>query len=85
MIAQITKGEKGIAEYLRTGHSKHSRYTRDEKDERIPLMGSLQAIEDSQNAQLANPKTKQKYNYYHASLSFTREEWEKIEKDGNIQ
>ena len=85
MIAQITKGEKGIAEYLRTGHSKHSRYTRDEKDERIPLMGSLQAIEDSQNAQLANPKTKQKYNYYHASLSFTREEWETIEKDGNIQ
>ena len=85
MIAQLTKGEKGIAEYLRTGHSKHSRYTRDEKDERIPLMGSLQAIEDSQNAQLANPKSKQKYNYYHASLSFTREEWEKIEKEGNIQ
>ena len=85
MIAQITKGEKGIAEYLRIGHTKHSRYTRDEKDERIPLMGNLQAIEDSQNEQLANPKTKQKYNYYHASLSFTREEWETIEKDGNIQ
>ena len=84
MIAQITKGEKGIAEYLRTGHSKHSRYTRDEKDERIPLMGSLQAIEDSQNAQLANPKTKQKYNYYHASLSFTREEWEKLQSEGKI-
>ena len=84
MIAQITKGEKGIAEYLRTGHSKHSRYTRDEKDERIPLMGSLEAIEDSQNAQLANPKTKQKYNYYHASLSFTREEWEKLQSEGKI-
>lgn len=85
MIAQLTKGEKGIAEYLETGYTKHSVYSRDEKDQRIPLMGNLQAIEDSQNAQLANPKTKQKYNYYHASLSFTREEWEKIEKDGNIQ
>lgn len=85
MIAQLTRGEKGIAEYLQEGHTKHSRYTRDEKDERVPLMGSLQAIKDSQDAQLKNPKSKQKYNYYHASLSFTREEWEKIEKDGNIQ
>lgn len=85
MIAQLTKGEKGIAEYLETGHTKHSVYSRDEKDQRVPIMGNLQAIKDSQDAQLANPKTKQKFNYYHASLSFTREEWEKIEKDGNIQ
>lgn len=85
MIAQLTKGEKGIAEYLQTGYTKHSVYSRDEKDQRIPLMGNLQAIKDSQDAQLKNPKNKQKYNYYHASLSFTREEWEKIEKDGNIQ
>ena len=85
MIAQLTKGEKGIAEYLETGHTKHSVYSRDEKDQRVPLMGNLQAIKDSQDAQLKNPKSKQKYNYYHASLSFTREEWETIEKDGNIQ
>ena len=85
MIAQLTKGEKGIAEYLETGYTKHSVYSRDEKDQRIPLMGSLEAIKDSQDAQLKNPKSKQKYNYYHASLSFTREEWEKIEKEGNIQ
>lgn len=84
MIAQLTKGEKGIAEYLQEGHTKHSRYTRDEKDERVPLMGSLQAIKDSQDAQLANPKTKQKFNYYHASLSFTREEWEKLQSEGKI-
>ncbi len=85
MIAQLTKGEKGIAEYLETGYTKHSVYSRDQKDQRIPLMGSLEAIKDSQDAQLKNPKSKQKYNYYHASLSFTREEWEKIEKEGNIQ
>ena len=85
MIAQLTRGEKGIAEYLQTGYTKHSVYSRDEKDQRVPIMGNLQAIKDSQDAQLANPKTKQKFNYYHASLSFTREEWEKIEKDGNIQ
>ena len=85
MIAQLTRGEKGIAEYLQTGRTYYSKYGRDEKDERIPLMGSLEAIKDSQDAQLKNPKSKQKYNYYHASLSFTREEWEKIEKDGNIQ
>lgn len=85
MIVQLTRGEKGIAEYLQTGYTKHSVYSRDEKDQRVPIMGNLQAIKDSQDAQLANPKTKQKFNYYHASLSFTREEWEKIEKDGNIQ
>lgn len=85
MISQLTKGEKGIAEYLETGHTKHSVYSRDEKDQRVPLMGNLQAIKDSQDSQLKNPKSKQKYNYYHASLSFTREEWETIEKDGNIQ
>jgi hypothetical protein len=62
MIAQLTKGEKGIAEYLQTGYTKHSVYSRDEKDQRVPLMGNLQAIEDSQNAQLANPKNRQKYN-----------------------
>ena len=84
MIAQITKGEKGIAEYLQTGRTYYSKYGRDEKDERIPLMGSLQAIEDSQNAQLSNPKNRQKYNYYHASLSFTREEWDKLQSEGKI-
>ena len=85
MIAQLTKGERGIAEYLQTGYTKHSVYSRNEKDQRVPLVGSLQSIKDSQDAQLKNPKSKQKYNYYHASLSFTREEWETIEKDGNIQ
>lgn len=84
MIAQLTKGEKGIAEYLQEGRTKHSRYTRDEKDQRVPIMGNLQAIKDSQDAQLANPKTKQKFNYYHASLSFTREEWEKLQSEGKI-
>lgn len=84
MIAQLTKGEKGIAEYLETGYTKHSVYSRDEKDQRIPLMGNLQAIKDSQDAQLKNPKSKQKYNYYHASLSFTREEWDKLQSEGKI-
>lgn len=84
MIAQLTKGEKGIAEYLETGYTKHSIYSRDEKDQRIPLMGSLEAIKDSQDAQLKNPKSKQKYNYYHASLSFTREEWDKLQSEGKI-
>nr|WP_315017707.1 hypothetical protein [uncultured Campylobacter sp.] len=84
MIAQLTKGEKGIAEYLETGHTKHSVYSRDEKDQRIPLMGNLQAIKDSQDSQLKNPKSKQKHNYYHASLSFTREEWDKLQSEGKI-
>ena len=30
MIAQLTKGEKGIVEYLQTDYTKHSVYSRDE-------------------------------------------------------
>ena len=82
MIVKISKGEKGIADYLKTGKKRDSKLTRDEKDDRLPLAGNLDLIEMSEKHQ-SNKKSK-KYNYYHISLSFTSEEWSRLYESGNI-
>lgn len=82
MIAKISKGEKGIADYLKTGKKRDSKLTRDEKDDRLPLAGNLDLIEMSEKHQ--SKKKNKKHNYYHISLSFTSEEWNKLYESGNI-
>ena len=82
MIVKISKGEKGIADYLKTGKKRDSKLTRDEKDDRLPLAGNLDLIEMSEKHQIK--KKNKKYNYYHISLSFTSEEWSKLYESGNI-
>ena len=82
MIVKISKGEKGVADYLKTGKKRDSKLTRDEKDDRLPLAGNLDLIEMSEKHQ---SKTKnKKHNYYHISLSFTSEEWSRLYESGNI-
>lgn len=80
MIVKISKGEKGVADYLKTGKKRDSKLTRDEKDDRLPLAGNLDLIEMSERHQSKNKK----YNYYHISLSFTSEEWSRLYESGNI-
>ena len=82
MIVKISKGEKGIADYLKTGKKRDSKLTRDEKDDRLPLAGNLDLIEMSERHQ--SKKKNKKYNYYHISLSFTSEEWNRLYESGNI-
>ena len=82
MIVKISKGEKGIADYLKTGKKRDSKLTRDEKDDRLPLAGNLDLIEMSEKHQ--GKKKNKKYNYYHISLSFTSEEWSRLYESGNI-
>ena len=82
MIVKISKGEKGVADYLKTGKKRDSKLTRDEKDDRLPLAGNLDLIEMSEKHQIK--KKNKKYNYYHISLSFTSEEWNKLYESGNI-
>ena len=82
MIVKISKGEKGVADYLKTGKKRDSKLTRDEKDDRLPLAGNLDLIEMSERHQ--SKKKNKKYNYYHISLSFTSEEWNKLYESGNI-
>jgi len=82
MIVKISKGEKGIADYLKTGKKRDSKLTRDEKDDRLPLAGNLDLIEMSEKHQ--SKKKSKKHNYYHISLSFTSEEWNKLYESGNI-
>ena len=82
MIVKISKGEKGVADYLKTGKKRDSKLTRDEKDDRLPLAGNLDLIEISEKHQ--RKKKNKKYNYYHISLSFTSEEWSRLYESGNI-
>ena len=82
MIVKISKGEKGVADYLKSGKKRDSKLTRDEKDDRLPLAGNLDLIEMSEKHQ--SKKKNKKYNYYHISLSFTSEEWSKLYESGNI-
>ena len=82
MIVKISKGEKGIADYLKTGKKRDSKLTRDEKDDRLPLAGNLDLIEMSEKHQIK--KKNKKHNYYHISLSFTSEEWSRLYEIGNI-
>ncbi len=82
MIVKISKGEKGIADYLKTGKKRDSKLTRDEKDDRLPLAGNLDLIEMSEKHQ--SKKKSKKHNYYHISLSFTSEEWSRLYESGNI-
>ena len=78
MIVKISKGEKGIADYLKTGKKRDSKLTRDEKDDRLPLAGNLDLIEMSEKYQ------SKKKNKKHISLSFTSEEWSRLYESGNI-
>ncbi|WP_223227851.1 aminotransferase [Campylobacter concisus] len=48
----------------------------------MPLAGNLDLIEMSERHQ--SKKKNKKYNYYHISLSFTSEEWNKLYESGNI-
>ena len=82
MIVKISKGEKGVADYLKTGKKRDSKLTRDEKDDRLPLAGNLDLIEMSEKHQIK--KKNKKHNYYHISLSFTSEEWSRLYESGNI-
>ncbi|CAD7286887.1 aminotransferase [Campylobacter suis] len=85
MITQITKGTGGIGDYLKTGKKKDSRLTRDEKDDRVVFTGNLELIEDSINRQQSNSKKgKDKEAYYHISLSFTDDEWQRLYDKGEI-
>ena len=82
MISTISKGEKGISEYLKTGKKRGSKLSRDEKDRRVAVFGDLAMIEDSEKWQAATKN--QKFNYYHSTMSFLSEEYEKLKNDGKL-
>ena len=83
MISTISKGEKGISEYLRTGKKRGSKLSRDEKDRRVAVLGDLSMIEDSEKYQAATKN--QKFNYYHSTMSFLSEEYENLKNSGKLE
>lgn len=84
MISNITLGKSGLPEYLVSGRKVGSEYSRDEKDHRLFIDGSEEALKDSIDWVLKNKNWKN--SYYHATLAFTHEEWERLsQEEGKLQ
>lgn len=82
MVSRITLGKHGLPEYLENGIKSGSTLSREEKDIRLHIDGSIDALKDS----IVFCQSKGwKNSYYHLTLSFTHEEWEKIESEGRSQ
>ena len=82
MVSRITLGKHGLPEYLESGIKSGSQYTREEKDTRVYVDGSIDSLKDSI---FFCQEKGWKNSYYHISLSFTHEEWQKIEEEGRSQ
>lgn len=84
MISNITLGKSGLPEYLENGRKASSQYSRDEKDHRLFIDGSEEALKDSIDWVLKNKNWKN--SYYHATLAFTHDEWERLsQEEGKLQ
>ena len=82
MVSRITLGVRGLPEYLENGIKSGSTFSREEKDTRIQIDGSIDALKDS--IEFCQSKG-WKNSYYHITLSFTHEEWQKLESEGRSQ
>lgn len=82
MVSRITLGKTGLPEYLESGVKSGSTLSREEKDIRLHIDGSIDALKDS----IVFCQSKGwKNSYYHVTLSFTHEEWAKLEEEGRSQ
>ena len=72
-------GKSGLPAYLESGRKASSQYLRDEKDARLFIDGSIEALSDS--IEWAQKNKNWKNSYYHATLSFTHDEWEQLSKE----
>ena len=82
MVSRITLGVRGLPEYLENGLKSGSTLSREEKDSRLHIDGSIDALKDS--IEFCQSKG-WKNSYYHLTLSFKHEEWEKLEKANNAK
>ena len=82
MVSRITLGKTGLPEYLESGVKSGSTLSREEKDTRIQIDGSIDALRNS--IEFCQSKG-WKNSYYHITLSFTHEEWQKLESEGRSQ
>lgn len=78
MIARISRSKEGFADYLITGARKDSIYTRDQKDKTITLYGNLQIFK--QTEKYLNKYKNYESNYIHITLSFSKEDMDKLNK-----
>ena len=84
MISNITLGKSGLPEYLMSGRKVGSEYSRDEKDHRLFIDGSIEALSDS--IEWVQKNKNWKNSYYHATLAFTHDEWERLsQEEGKLQ
>ncbi len=76
MIARVSRGQSGLAKYLKDGHRKDSEYSRDEKDHVLPLYGDLDIFERTEK--YLNENKDYQDNYLHITLSLNKEDLERL-------
>ena len=83
MIARISRSKEGFADYLITGARKDSIYARDQKDKVIPLYGNLQTFK--QTEKYLNKYKNYQSNYIHITLSFSKEDMDKLNEIEDVE
>ncbi|MCT7631140.1 hypothetical protein N5U06_10430 [Aliarcobacter butzleri] len=83
MITRISRAKEGFADYLITGARKDSIYARDQKDKVIPLYGNLQTFK--QTEKYLNKYKNYQSNYIHITLSFSKEDMDKLNEIEDIK
>lgn len=76
MIARITRAKSGLSEYLISGKRQDSIYTRNDKDEVIPIYGNLQTFKKTE--EYLNKSKDYKENYLHITISYSKEDMQKM-------
>lgn len=76
MIARISRAKSGLSDYLEKGHRKDSEYTREQKDNVIPIYGNLETFR--QTEQYLNKEKNYKDNYLHITISYSKEDMQKM-------
>lgn len=77
MIARITRHKNGIVEYLKKGIRADSNYTRQDKDNVICIYGNINTLDKS--IKYLNDNKNYKDNYLHITLSFSKDDINKLD------
>ena len=77
MLARVSRGKEGMAEYLITGHRSDDHHSRKEKDHVIPVFGDIDVFQKAEDYLLKNKNYKDSYT--HITVAFSKRDMSKLE------
>lgn len=83
MIARITRHKDGIVDYLLKGIRADSSYTRQDKDNVVSIYGNLDTLDKS--IKYLNENKDYKDNYTHITISFSKNDINKLDEMDQLQ